>query len=248
MTAQRHYEALLGEVYQWSTTARGDAFERGRAWLADTGLDRGQSYLDLGAGFGTHVVPLVRAGKQVEAVDFDATLLEQLDRALGADRRRVSVHEEDIVSFLRRTAGSRWDVILCAGDTLTHLPDANSARELVGLCADRLEAGGALAIEYRDSTQFAADGVRRFIEVARDSRRIMHCLLEPLGPDTLRVTDIVTDVTADGPRTRISAYEKLRLSPDQIEAWAHSVGLRTDRHCSAAGMTTLVFRNDVRHH
>ena len=166
-TTQRHYETLLGEVYSWSVGVRGDPFERAAEWLARFKLDGAATSLDLGAGFGAHVVPLARAGSSVTAVDFDRTLLSQLQSTLGGLVKHVSVHQADLVDFVRAAKEQRWDLILCAGDTITHLPELSAVRELISLCAQHLRAGGALALQFRDSTGLALEGTSRFLEVAR---------------------------------------------------------------------------------
>lgn len=242
-SARRHYQVLLGDVYRWSVAAGGDPFERGRAWLDQHGLAGGDRYLDLGAGFGTHTVPLARAGKTVTAVDFDGQLLAQLDQALGPDRVRVTAVHADLGEWLPTTDQPPWDVVVCAGDTITHLADHDAARALVEDAAAHLTPGGALAVELRDSTGFAARGADRFIEVARDAGRIMHCLLEPIDQHHLRVTDLVTDVTPDGPRTRISDYLKLRLAPATVIEWAAAAGLTLERRGERRGLVTLVMRS-----
>jgi SAM-dependent methyltransferase len=246
--AKRHYAELLGSVYQWFVTAGGDPIARAEAFLARHDLADGETYLDLGAGFGQHTLSLLSAGKRVTAVDFDPTLLAEL-RAGAAARglapagaaASLAVHEADLLDFLRDAGEARWDVVLCLGDTLTHLPTVAAARELLAECARHLTAAGRLALSYRDSTTFAAEGTARFREVARDARRTMHCLLEPIDAEHLRVTDIVTELMPEGPRTRLSDYVKLRLAPDRIIGWAESAGLRLERREEAAGMLTLVF-------
>jgi SAM-dependent methyltransferase len=239
-TAKRHYEALLGSIYRWSVSAAGDPVARAAAWLARYELDRAETYLDLGAGFGAHTLALARAGKRVTAVDFDSGLLDELRGALGEHAERVSVKEAELCEFVR-TSEDGWDVILCAGDTLTHLPARSDVAELIAGCRDRLTPAGKLALAYRDSTDFAAEGSARFLEVARDETRSMHCLLEPLDEEHLRVTDIVTDVGPDGPRTRISDYVKLRLAPALVEDYAARAGLRLLVSDEERGMTTQIF-------
>ncbi|MBL8620958.1 MAG: class I SAM-dependent methyltransferase [Myxococcales bacterium] len=240
--ARQHYAGLLADVYLWSVSRRGDPFARAAAWLAAHGLDGAATYLDLGAGFGAHALPLAQAGKQVTAVDFDPTLLAALRTAATRAGVAIEVAEGDLGAFVAAAAGRRWDVIVCAGDTLTHLPAMADAAALIAAAAARLAPGGALALEWRDSTEFTAEGVARFVEVGRDARRLMHCLLEPIDADHLRVTDLVTEVGPDGPTARISDYLKLRLSPSRVAAWATAAGLRVAPARVERGMTTLVAR------
>lgn len=240
-SARLHYEELLGGVYAWSVSAGADPCERGKNWLLSQGLMDAERYLDLGAGFGAHALPLLAAGKQVTAVDFSAELLAQLiSSARGAPG--LTTERADLVQFLEAASGCEWDVISCLGDTLTHLEDEGAVQRLLSKAVERLSCRGRLALSYRDSSTFQAEGVARFIQVARDETRVMHCLLEPISQNRMRVTDIVTEVAADGPRTRLGEYTKLRLSGATLVAWAEAVGFTLLRQHVEPGMTSLVFR------
>lgn len=238
---KRHYAELLGPVYTWYTSIAGDPAVRAASWLERYGLTAYETYLDLGAGSGAHARALLGAGKRVTAVDFDARLLGELSAATHAHAERLSLAETDLLAYLRG-AEQRFDVILCVGDTLTHLAAESSVVELVERSARLLTTGGRLALSYRDSTRFAAEGVRRFIEVARDRQRTLHCLLEPIDAGHLRVTDIVTELEADGPRTRLSDYVKLRIAPERLLEAARVAGLELERRGDENGLTTLCFR------
>ena len=239
--AKAHYATLLAPVYAWSVSQAGDPVARAAAWLAQHELERYATYLDLGAGFGAHALALLRAGKRVTAVDFDPLLVSALRQSAAEHASRLTLAQAEMLEFLRGAGAARWDAILCLGDTLTHLTTIEAVAELLELGARHLSPGGRLALAYRDSTRFAADGVERFREVARDARRTMHCLLEPIDDEHLRVTDLVTEVEPDGPRTRLSDYVKLRLSPTRIAQFAAASGLVLTRQAEEAGMTTLVF-------
>jgi SAM-dependent methyltransferase len=240
--AKAHYAELLGDVYEWSVSTAGDPFERAAAWLARRGLDDGRSYLDLGAGFGAHTIPLVRSGKQVTAVDFDPTLLGRLEAHLGAEATRAVVVAADLVDFLERAEPGRFDVVLCLGDTLTHLEDEPAIRRFLDGAARALRPQGRLALSFRDSTGAGPEGLARFVPVARDRRRTMHCLVEVVDEDHLSVTDLVTEVGPDGPVTRLGSYRKLRLSPARLAGWAEAVGLRLVDSGLEQRMTWQVFR------
>jgi hypothetical protein len=58
----------------------------------------------------------------------------------------------------------------------------------------------------------------------------------------MRITDIVTEVAADGPRTRLGEYTKLRLPRGTLVDWASAVGFTLSRQHVEQGMTSLVFR------
>jgi SAM-dependent methyltransferase len=238
---KRHYAELLGPVYTWYTSAAGDPVARAARWLERHGLVTRSSYLDLGAGSGAHALALLRAGKQVTAVDFDAALLAEIRAAAREYAEHLTLRDSDMLDFVRATKAASFDVILCAGDTLTHLPTLDDVDALVRESARCLTSGGRFAVAYRDSTRFAVEGIARFVEVARDATRTMHCLLEPIDAEHLRVTDIVTEVGADGPRTRLGDYVKLRVAPERIVATCGAVGLALAERTDERGMTTLCF-------
>lgn len=235
--AREHYDQLLGEVYRWSTGA-GDPFERGAAWLARHQLDQHARYLDLGAGFGAHAVPLARAGKSVVAVDFHAGLLAELRAAAPA----VETHRDDLVAFLAGGSAGARDAVLCLGDTLTHLADPATVRALLTGAARVLAPGGVLALAYRDYTGPPRLGVDRFIPVRADAQRSLLCCLDILDADHISVTDILTLADPAGLRTQVSSYTKLRLAPAAVAAWATSAGLTLDRATTEQGMQLQIFR------
>lgn len=140
------------------------------------------------------------------------------------------------------SARASLGVVICLGDTLPHLESPEDVRRLLGLVSSRLEPGGRFVVGYRDSTGAPLAGVDRFIPVGRDASRTMHCLLEPLDDRHLRVTDIVTELEDDGPRTHLSDYVKLRIARDELAEWAGAAGMTVDRERVARGMTYLVFR------
>lgn len=242
MTAQQHYDDLLGEHYAWSVGGAGDPFERAAAWLARHGLADFPRYLDLGAGFGAHAVPLARAGAAVTAVDFHAGLLAELRAAAPS----VETCQADLVAFVESAAGvaaARWDAVLCLGDTLTHLPDRASVQRLLAGAARVLAPGGVLALGYRDYSGPPRTGLDRFIPVRHDAHRALVCCIDPVDADHVSVTDLVTTVTPDGLRTQIGSYPKLRLAPADVAAWAAAApGLRLDRSATDAGQLLQLFR------
>src|SRR5690606_8412084 len=95
------------------------------AGAADLGdcLEKPGLAVDLGAGFGMHTLPLAKAGHEVIAVDTSDLLLEEL--ATRAQGLRVRAVVGDLMSFPQHLpTGRRADLILCMGDTLTHLREA----------------------------------------------------------------------------------------------------------------------------
>jgi SAM-dependent methyltransferase len=216
-----HYDTHLAPVYVWMAGGIDHALALGAADVSQF-LDAPGYAVDLGAGFGMHSIPLARSGFQVLAIDRCAYLLEQLrTNAAGLAIKAVEAPLLDFAKHLRAPA----DLILCMGDTLTHLQSMDEIEQLLNTAAASLRPGGRFVATFRDYEQLpVAD--KRFIPVRSDSERIHTCFLEPMAEQVL-VHDIVHERGPDGWTMKVSSYEKLRLSPGALRRIAQAAGL----HC-----------------
>ena len=218
-----------------------EAIERGNteigAILPD--LPDGSRAVDLGAGFGMHSIPLARRGCSVLALDSSDYLLEQLKERAGT--LPITAVEDDLLTFQRYLDG-RADVILCMGDTLTHLPDRDSALRLFTLAAASMRPGGSFIATFRDYTHALA-GNRRFIPVKSDADRILTCFLEYTA-DHVDVHDMLHERNGDTWQLRISAYRKLRLQPQWVSASLQDLRFSVRIEPGTAGMVRVVAVKD----
>jgi len=201
-------------------------------------LQKGSRAVDLGAGFGMHSIPLARRGHSVLALDSSAHLLEQLKAQ--SDGLPITAIEDDLLAFQRyldRTA----DVILCMGDTLTHLPDRAAALQLFTLAAASLRPGGLFAATFRDYSQ-ALVGNARFIPVKSDAQRILTCFLE-YAADHVDVHDMLHERNGDSWQLRVSAYRKIRLEPQWVSESLRDRGFSVRIEPGLAGMVRVVAVN-----
>jgi 2-polyprenyl-3-methyl-5-hydroxy-6-metoxy-1,4-benzoquinol methylase len=125
-----HYEKLLGPIYAWMVGDLDIATERADAELASIGLPSSTTgdAIDLGAGFGMHALPLARRGYKVVALDNYEPLLQELRSRAGS--LTVRAVPADLLRF-REEVVRPANVILCMGDTLTHLPNVASVESLL---------------------------------------------------------------------------------------------------------------------
>lgn len=127
-SAEQHYESHLAPVYEWMLGGAEAAFARGEAELDRLAIPDpvpGEIAIDLGAGPGTHAIPLARRGYSVVAIDSSRHLLE------------------------------RARLIACLGDTIAHLRSREEVTAFLSLCARRLAPCGALLLGFRDLTSAA---------------------------------------------------------------------------------------------
>src|SRR5262249_40506708 len=146
-----HYASHLAPIYAWMCGGVEAALARGDAELEALGLTPRTSRraLDLGAGFGTHAIPLARRGFEVIAIDSSAELLREL-RAL-AGGLEVQAVQADMHGFRQHLTGAP-EVVLCMGDTLTHLSDIQAVESLFADVAAAIAAGGTFVLSFRDYT------------------------------------------------------------------------------------------------
>ena len=235
-TVIEHYDQHLARVYAWSVGGFERAFARGMQDLEDIGMPLldVRSAIDLGAGFGTHAIPLARLGCSVTAIDSSASLLAQLrEHAKGLPLRAL---EHDLLHFAR-VAELPVDLILCLGDTLTHLPSRNDVEWLFTRAWSALRPGGAFALSFRDYTEPNAR-TTRFVPVRRDDDRILTCVLEFDG-DHVTVSDVLQERAEDSWRVRVSAYRKLRLAPVWVFDTLRDIGFDVRTRDDHAGMVWL---------
>jgi SAM-dependent methyltransferase len=243
MNMQSHYETHLGPIYAWMLGNLDTALKRSSAELDEMGLpSRRGIALDLGAGLGLHSVALANRGFEVTAIDSCRVLLDELrPRAAGLP---ISIVEADIATFPTHVT-TPCDVIICLGDTLTHLPTFDAVTSLLSNAAAALSAGGMFAATFRDYASKALEGNERFILVKRDENRILTCFLE-YAADSVTVHDVLTQREEEQWVQRVSSYPKLRLAPSWVITKLQALGLSARVETAPSGMVRIVARNTPR--
>jgi SAM-dependent methyltransferase len=234
-----HYERHLGEIYTWMQGGFEAGCTRALAELQALGIERAESLLalDLGAGFGSHAVPLADLGWSVMAFERCGPLLREL--AQHAAGRAISVIDSDLSGFSRHLTRPA-DLILCLGDTLTHLPDLPTVRELTRAIGASLAPGGRFIATFRDYTR-PLDGNARFIAVRSEATQILTCFLE-YHESKVQVHDLIHRLTGEGWRLSVSSYPKLRLDPGWVARELEGIGLQVQMGTTASGMTRILAR------
>lgn len=231
-----HYENLLAPVYTWMAGGAEAAFEMGQADL-DPILRGGNFAIDLGAGFGMHTIPLARAGWRVLAVDASPVLLREL--TISAKDADVVAHCSDLLGFANLLSNNEQaDLILCMGDTLTHLETIDAVAALSRMVATCLSRHGRFVATFRDYSQLPS-GDARFIPVRADEHRILTCFLEEFEGH-VQVHDLLHERTHNAWSFKKSSYRKLRVSPEVVRQIFSSAGLQATVEPGPRGMTRLV--------
>jgi SAM-dependent methyltransferase len=236
-TSESHYKAHLGPVYSWMLGDLDAAFARAAAEVEDLALPAARgAAVDLGAGFGLHALPLAQRGFEVVALDNCQVLLDELNARRGS--LPIAIHHADLLDF-RRFLPKQAQLIVCMGDTLTHLPALSTVESLLAEVAAVLPQGGVFATTFRDYATSELKGEQRFIPVRADDARILTCFLEYQDHQVM-VHDLLHE-KADGHwRQAISSYPKLRLPPAWVMSRLSELGFRVNRDATPSGMVRIV--------
>ncbi|MES2733933.1 MAG: class I SAM-dependent methyltransferase [Bacteroidota bacterium] len=222
MRVKEHYDNHLGDFYSWMA---GDfnAKQKEQTQFFETHAVKPTSTqiaIDLGAGHGIQAVALAKAGFKVKAIDFNQQLLRELTR--NGKGLSIDVIEGDIRQVSNYAEVSP-ELIICWGDTLTHLETEEEVRQLLQDCAAVLIPDGKLILSFRDYSN-ALTGDNRFIPVKSDETKILTCFLD-YSADYVRVTDLLHEKTEKGWEQRVSSYNKIRISSRQIVEILQQCGL-----------------------
>jgi hypothetical protein len=133
----------------------------------------------------------------------------------------VKVVEDDFLIFLKNTR-RQAELIVCMGDTITHLDSINDVSNLIWEIERVLEPRGKAVFSFRDLSNELKEE-KRFINVKSDHTKILTCFLEYF-PDRVLVHDILYEKQDGEWIQKVSAYPKLRLHEEVI------VGLLRDNN------------------
>ena len=238
VSVREHYDSHLGPVYGWMIGDFEVATTAARAELRGAALPEGAGRVavDLGAGPGAHAIALAEAGYAVTAIDTCAELLEELRARAG--HYAIRCVNDDVLRMRHHCRGA-LDVIVCMGDTLTHLTSPQSVEQLFEAIAGALRPGGVFVATFRDYQTRTLEGVERFIPVRQDDRRMLTCFLE-YHETTVTVHDLLHERTDAGWTLRVSSYSKLRLGPESARATLDRLGLVATLDAGPKGMVRLV--------
>ncbi|MDB4974314.1 MAG: putative SAM-dependent methyltransferase [Myxococcaceae bacterium] len=133
---------------------------------------------------------------------------------MHCDLRDTSAHVEQ--------AG--WDLIVCTGDTLTHLDSHDDVRDVLSSAARMLADKGRLVLTLRDYVSDVPVDSERWIVARSDASRILTCHLV-YHLDHVTVTDIVHEWEKSALQVRASTYRKRRLALASIKEMLTTAGL-----------------------
>ncbi|MDF2432720.1 MAG: hypothetical protein JWP44_2351 [Mucilaginibacter sp.] len=237
MTAKEHYDNHLGAFYSWMAGNFEVKQNEHQQFLAEHHIIPASTKyaVDLGAGHGIQSVSLARLGFKVKAIDFNRTLLAELKQ--NGKNLDIDVIEDDIRLF-NKHINTKPELIICWGDTITHLESIREIEQLLNNCCEALGEMGKLILSFRDySTELTGDN--RFIPVNSDENRILTCFLEYF-PAYVRVTDQLYEKEGTGWVQKVSSYNKIRIDPAAIKNHLKQLGMKISFEGIMSRMNTII--------
>ena len=151
VTVKEHYENHLAKYYSWMSGGFSKKLEDNRNFFKDHNLwpRRSRVAVDLGAGSGFQSIPLGELGYQVIAIDLSHQLLAELKE--NAKGLSIEIINDDLLNFSKYSP-DKVELVVCMGDTLTHLNTHQNIRELFKSVYNALEIGGHVVLTFRDLT------------------------------------------------------------------------------------------------
>ena len=236
-TAKDHYDRQLASIYSWMSGTPEAAIKRNHDLLRRLGVHSSQGLaIDLGAGSGFQSIPLAELGFSVIAIDFCEALLSELrDRAGNLSIRTIHDH---ILSFSKYVE-EQAQVIVCMGDTLTHLESLYSVQSLLLSVESALATNGKFILTFRDYVSVEPQGTQRFIPVQSDESTILTCFLE-YHENAVEVYDLIYRKEGDRWILSTSSYPKLRIDQNWMCDQLQKLGFEVVHNTVTNGMICMV--------
>jgi 2-polyprenyl-3-methyl-5-hydroxy-6-metoxy-1,4-benzoquinol methylase len=237
MTVKEHYNNHLGNFYSWLTGDFDKNKNSFKAFLVDNNI---KPYdlkfaIDLGAGNGIQTIALAELGFKVKAIDFNDQLIAELKSRIG--NSTIEVFNDDI-KLISKYSKPQPELIVCCGDTLTHLDSITEIQKIIQDSFDILATNGRLILSFRDYSTELVD-TNRFIPVKSDSQRILTCFIEYFV-DKLRVTDLLHEFENDKWVQKVSSYYKTRINRDLVLGFLKDSGFKISLDNVANRMITII--------
>ena len=238
-SVKEHYDNLLASCYSWMSGGSDLKLEQNRAFFRDHNIRPAYSStaVDLGAGSGFQAIPLAEAGFEVTAIDVSRELLAELNKTAG--NLPIRTVRDDLLKFAEHSP-AKIEIIVCMGDTLTHLKTLAEVNELIHRAYGALEEGGLLILGFRDM-MVELTQLDRFIPVRSDAKRIFTCFLE-YEKSHVKVHDILYEKTGDQWKMKKSFFQKLRISSRWVQECLLKTGFKIEKYDIENGLTTFIAR------
>ncbi|HEX2788304.1 MAG TPA: methyltransferase domain-containing protein [Ignavibacteria bacterium] len=205
---KEHYDNHLGRFYSWMIGDFQTLVDFHKEFYLRKGIVPQSTKLaiDLGAANGVHTIALSDLGFDVFAIDSNDTLLNELHEKAG--NRNIKIIYDDIKT-IKNYESYKPELIVCVGDTISHLETLNEIEKLIEDSYEILIENGKLVLSFRDYTD-EPSAEQRFIPVKSDKDRILTCYLD-YQPDKIITSDMIYENINGEWKFSLSSYSKYRV-------------------------------------
>lgn len=204
------------------------------ARVAALARPRGGRVLELGAGSGRLAIPLAERGLDVWAVDASAAMIDRLRAKPGGDQVHAVVDDMSELTAPELDAG-RFDIVLCAFNTLFNITDTDGQRRCLTRVRQLLAPDGLAVIEaFVPPPGGERDAAVGAVEPRHIGLDEVVLTVSRLDPATRTITGQHVQITETGVRLR--PWVLHYASPSELDALAAESGLRlVERHAGWRG-------------
>ncbi len=241
MNVKKHYDNHLGNFYSWmvgdfhlNQKKQQDFYEKNNLIPQSSKIA-----FDLGCGHGLHSISLENLGFHVKAIDFNKQLLDELKNR--AEKRNIEIFNDDIRN-IKNYNNYLPEIIICCGDTLTHLETLDEVNLFIQDSCFLLDKNGIFVLSFRDYSYELKD-TNRFIHVKSDENNILTCFLE-YDKEKVTVTDIFYTKKEDVWEQKISSYSKIRIKANDIIDILSKCNMKIILNESLNGLITIISKKN----
>lgn len=105
----------------------------------------GKKILDIGCATGELAFQLAAAGAKVTGIDLNEDLLQRAESE--KQHPKLTFQKGDMLNLQEDFKGRQFDVVLCFGNTLVHLPSAGHVKEMLNGVRQVLKPGGLFLLQ-----------------------------------------------------------------------------------------------------
>ncbi len=232
-----HYQKLLARYYSWMFGDFDNKVLENVKFFCEHQIQPNLSgeAIDLGSGPGFQSIALANAGFTVKSVDLSKELLDELNSKIN--KLSILTVQDNLLNFENHIS-TKPELIVCMGDTLTHLESMKDVESLLKSIYSALQKSGKVILTFRDMT-FRLEDTDRFIPVRSDENIIFTCFLE-YEETHVQVNDIIYEKESETWNMKKSNYRKLIIDPEWLRNLMEDLNFNIRLFTINKGMVSII--------
>ncbi len=232
-----HYEHHLADHYSWLFGGLDAKCLENKNFFISHAIKpfKNGRAADLGCGSGFQSIPLAQIGFNVTSIDKCSKLLAELNKNKG--ELSITTINDDLGN-LNIHCPEELELIICMGDTLTHLETKSKVKDLFAMSYRLLVKDGIFVLTYRDLSHELKE-LDRLIPVNSDEDTIFTCFLE-YQDEKVMVNDLIYEKENGKWNLKKSFYSKLRIPTSWTTKELEKTGFTIMHTSFERGLVTII--------